>query len=103
MNDIDKFCAEQCGIEISAEPLKVYGYEIVNWSDLGLPRFWSIKDPRCREIVREHFDISTQRHYHRDGQLIWYSDKFSTSYDGYGITIEEAEIECITAIWEASK
>ena len=100
MNDIDKFCAEQCGIEISAEPLKVYGYEIVNWSDLGLPRFWSIKDPRCREIVREHFGITTQ--IMSGSEWVALAPGVPTQVE-HGKTIAEAEIECITAIWEASK
>ena len=61
---------------------------------------WTIQDPRCREIVREHFRIEMCR-----VEDSWVAFQYLTdedaSIEGKGETIAEAEIACITAIWEA--
>ena len=97
MSDIDKWAAEQCCNEY------VYlwdGKLFYMKGDIKAPFEWTITDPRCREIVRDHFKIITDvwplggwcAHQHLE----------TNRKDAIGKTIAEAEIACITAIWEAS-
>lgn len=96
MNDLDKWCAEQCEGEGLSWKVMV---TMTGWTlvvgDGYVP--FTILDPRCREIIRERFRFDTEAFstegwecYHRD------MDKFFS-----GKTIAEAEIACITAIFEA--
>lgn len=105
MSEIDKWAAERCGVELA---------EITNddrrwYRRKGKYFEWTIEDPRCREIVREHFRIET-----RDRVDSWLAVQLKWSKhpdypetvvcpSGQGKTIAEAEIACITAIWEAQK
>lgn len=106
MNDIDKWAAEKCGVRLLTEPgldepdtITLYWLYWVH-NDNSYNFKWTIKDPRCREKVRERFKISTN--------YFVTSDKYeSCSYEldgentGYmGKTILKAEIACITAIHE---
>ncbi len=100
MNEIDKWLAGQCGVWIDA------GYWIHN--SIEFRGQWTIQDPRCREIVRERFKIET---YPTHDESAWTStapkEPNSGSnvyeYEAEGKTIPEAEIACITAIYEAMK
>jgi hypothetical protein len=95
MSDIDKWCAEQCGVD----------YPIFTLNRELSIRF-TIQDPRCREIVREHFKIDiryTTKHEWHCTAIVGKATTDYHFYEGTGKTIAEAEIACITAIWEASK
>ena len=87
---IDKWCAKQCGVETRTldgfQYLTEYGWEA-----------WYLEDPRCREIVREHFKICTV--YDEEGH--WKAYAFKPHVEPNRKTLAEAEIACITAIWEA--
>jgi hypothetical protein len=99
MNGIDKWCAEQCGIKFQNEgashwyipPSKLYPYE------------WTIQDPRCREIVCEEFKIHPLwvgfRGMGHGNYWIGYVNEQRLSIIEQ--RRKEAEIACITAIYEA--
>jgi hypothetical protein len=95
MNDIDKWCAEQCGVEEIIENMK-YGFSL---NGRYYEYQWTIQDPRCREIVRERFFPSA--HYLRmpNGVMTLHVNCGGIHYNTKGKTIAEAEIACITAIW----
>ena len=91
VNDLDKFCAEQCGVEYFT---KERGH-------------FSIKKASDREIVREHMHISTVEDWHQ-GQHEWTAvsayqgpDDRQWILEGKGKTIPDAEKACIKAIKEA--
>ena len=92
MNDLDKWAAEQCGVElnlVSSKALLWFGNTATGYQ-------WTIQDPRCREIVREHFKIDTREYYQGGWQCA-----AEDIYPPIGQTIAEAEIACIKAIKEA--
>jgi len=100
MNDIDKFCADQCDVELNNEGM------VVSWPGFGTTiadvNLWTIQDPRCREIVREHFRIEMCRV--ADSWIAFqYLIEEDASIEGHGKTIAEAECNCIQQIYEASK
>ena len=98
--NIDEWAAEQCGVEVFGNGSFIIGSEHGHsiWID------WTIQDPRCREIVREHFKIWTYYGSVGTDKMGWVSTSANNDMAGtYGKTIAEAEIECITAIWETSK
>ncbi len=93
MNEIDKWTAEQCGVIPYHDPPEGDYWEVFMTPDGITHRYrWTIKDPRCREIVREHFHLRT---YFRN---TWCCCEDLTSHTYTGKTIAEAEIACITAI-----
>ena len=110
--NIDKWCAEQCGVkETTTNSDSVLYSETEAWFHNGVWRNndkWTIEDPRCREIVREHFFIDTltvaEPFRTNDGNK-WNTYCFKPSATGSycvsatGKTIAEAEIECINAIY----
>jgi len=67
MNNIDKYFADKCGV-------REYKYEIENADGMGLDitlvgyqtenfrcrDVWTITDPRCREVIREKYQIETR-------------------------------------------
>ena len=87
--NIDEWTAEQCGVKI--EPSIILG----EWQRIDDWTPWTIQDPRCREIVREHFKICTD--FSIDG---WFSGRAGTTEQYAGKTIAEAEIACIKAIYK---
>ena len=94
--NIDEWAAEQCGIEL----FRMYSENAWYDPDMG-DSFWTIQDPRCREIVREHFKIWTYYGQIGTDKMGWVS---TSSYNNmayiYGKTIAEAEIACIRGIYK---
>ena len=96
--NIDEWAANQCGIAILGGGWRPPGYAA------PISGRWTIKDPRCREIVREHFKIWTYYGSIGTDKMGWVSTSANNDMAGtYGKTIAEAEIACIEAIYEASK
>ena len=94
--NIDEWAAEQCGVEIHT------GYWIHNGVKHDFP--WSVLHPVCREIVRGHFKLST--YWDADGHCWCESDRedlLNQQLVRDAPEIAEAEIACITAIYEAQK
>ena len=96
MTDIDKFFADKCEVEI--------------WDSNGGYKYngqnrcheWTIQDPRCREIIRERCQLTTD--IRQDGSRYCFprlNIDDAIKYIGNGKTLAEAEIACITAIYEA--
>ena len=115
--NIDEWAAEQCGVEIDYNRFIISGAPTyllpIDNGDSESYVFWSIHDPRCREIVREHFWLSTTRASNStvlmDGNY-WGCTSTNTEIRRlykkpvfYGKSPAEAEIACITAIYEAQK
>ena len=100
--NINEWAADQCGVLLDLDNWE-YGYQVGDeweYSD----DHWSIHNPRCREIVREHFKIWTYYGSNRTDKMRWISTSAYNNMDYiYGKTIAEAEIGCIEAIYEASK
>ena len=92
-----KMMAEECGIrtEINANEGCFYWTTDVEPVELFNGLF-TIKDARCREIVREKFHIFTEPY---DDQVICITNY--GQYKAYGKTIPESEIACILAICES--
>lgn len=59
---------------------------------------WNIKDPRCREIVREHFNMQTMWGDVEDWESMASHDDFG-NFSADGKTIAEAEIAAIEEIY----
>ena len=99
MNDIDKYFAEQCGVELRAGKYGVMFYK-------GYP--WSIKRADCREIVRERFKIITN-YSEADKKYVSFPHSCTLDFSkdlprfctGVGKTISDAEIACLQSIYEA--
>ena len=113
MSEIDKWAAEQCGVEIRGCVNPKSCYKTKHYTH-GLPAdmVWTIQDPRCREIVRERFCIQTEPVTAWNGNCYefagwrsyyWEDPDVVPEIETKGKTIAEAEIACITAIYEASK
>lgn len=98
MRDIDKWFAEQCGVKCDYDPFNFKAW----WEMEGQVKLfylWTIHDPRCREVIRERFFITTMPHNDRKQWLSWASDIEGTTE--LGKTIAEAEIACCESIYEA--
>ena len=115
IQQVNAYMAEKCGIKISGGKYFVYNYFKMFRSDYkegtyanhiqdaDIDMEWTIQDPRCREIVREKFSITTK--YTPPNEYGWMSYKDDDT-DGIkpfskGGTPAEAEIACITAIAES--
>jgi len=109
MTTVEQWSAEQCGVE----PITITTYsgfidcsvEGFICNDIEYPFGWSVKDPRCREIVREHFKINTvwiEKGKWRATENKWRNDESGCIYME-GEDPEEAECNCIEAIHEAEK
>ena len=106
--NIDQWCAEQCGVEL--RQIRCGDESIAYmWKHNGKTGHdeWTIQDPRCREIVREHFRIET---LYQHGMYPWITSAYDRDDEcdelvgeGEGKTIAEAECACIQAIWEVEK
>jgi len=98
MNDIDKWYAEQCGVNYNDNGW-CENVEFPTWCTTR----WTIKDPRCREVCREGLEITTDR---LNKNISIGFDKWC-AYDERGEivcsgkTIADAEIACLIAIYEA--
>jgi len=93
---IDEWAAEQCGVDFIANRYGWFLYPVNHaiTEDVHAVK-WTIKDPRCREIVLDW--IAEHPEYYRflHGYINnWMAGKMKKS---------EAEISCITAIYEAEK
>ena len=87
MNDIDKWYAEQCGVDL--DDLGDY------FADRACIR-WTISDPRCREVCRERFNVYTDK---VNGK--WSAHQHLETDRYYDDSIAEAEIACLQSIYEA--
>ena len=94
--DINKWSADKCGVTFKDGQFTKAYYWCINDEIQGSD--WSIYKPDCMEIIREKFKIDTE--YNHDDEL-WISNA------GYGIgrgkTIKEAELACLTAIYEIKR
>lgn len=99
---IDEWAAAKCGVEFKQTWKGRVWY--LN-GKLHENDEWTIKDPRCREKVRDHFNICTVKHTSTKPNRNWQSNSFLNVdfIAEFGSTIAEAEIACITAIYEAEK
>ena len=102
MEEIDKWAAEQCGVGFTTNHKK----QVVAWFTGSIDERvywefeWTIQDCRCREIVREHFELNTQfRPALPKARVFCYSAKYDVSEAGK--TIAEAEIACIKEIYKS--
>ena len=92
MNDIDKWYAEQCGVEVSRN-----GMCRIDYSDGGSElAYWTISDPRCREVCRERLNVYTDK---VNGK--WSAHQHLETDRYYDDSIAEAEIACLQSIYEA--
>ena len=104
--DINQWYADKCGVteEIDAD---VGGFNWYTDTHITYGGKWSITDPRCIEICVEKYGIQTHRTVSNESE--WYAQaEFckEANYQGhgsYGKTRIEAEIACLTAIYEAEK
>ena len=100
--NIDEWAAEQCGIVLYT-PKQINEHGMYYYDDWGndFDYEWTIQDPRCREIVREHFKIWTYYGSVGTDKMGWVSTSANNDMAGtYGKTIAEAEIGCIEAIYK---
>ena len=98
MSEIDKWFADKCGIRCDDAFDTIY-YDGIN----GLGDEWTIQDPRCREVIREQYQLTTD--IRQDGSRYCYprlNIDDAIRYMGNGGTIAEAEIACLKAIYENS-
>ena len=107
---LDKWAAEKCvGSVDRLKPLKNEG-EIIDYV-LEIPSSgiaftlatFTLSDARCREIVMEFFEISTNRgHWHEGKEWEhWFATTDDNKFEADGESIEAAEIACIQAIKDA--
>jgi len=81
----NKLMARECGVELLVHCHSPY----YKFNDIKYGWEFSIEDPRCREIIREKFNITTQKYFGHT----W--DSYSNVLDvkeQTGKTIAEAEI-----------
>lgn len=96
MNELDKWAADRCGVEIedAAPPHELW---FRRGSNLSNGR-WTIDDANDREIVRQHFGIAT---FPIPDGPEWYSRDINGNFNtGFYGSIKESEIACIKAIKE---
>jgi len=99
MKDINKFYAEKCGVTTRINNIK----ELCFQTEWGNYTVWTIQDPRCREIIRERFKLDTLLGIRSKSLNTWVCERLSDSGNlicgGKGKTIAEAEIACLTEIY----
>ena len=91
--ELDKWATEKCGV-IEYDDGNGYFFDGKNFQFYE----WTLSDARCREVVREHFEIITDRYR---GAKIWYCSNQRQYAEGK--SIEAAEIACIQAIKDAEE
>jgi hypothetical protein len=94
MKDINEFYAEKCRVELWTN---LYGFSGYNHDGGNKGHPWAIQDPRCREIIREKFNVQTQL---LSGEWCGVAAGLPTIIE-FGKTIAEAEIVCLEAIYKA--
>ena len=104
MRSIDEFFADKCGINIHSSQTE---NGVLLWTMIPpyhqVVRQWTIQDPRCREIIREEFSISTyMNHIELDGKAWWCQDNTGIETNIYK-SLFEAEIACMQAIYDAGQ
>lgn len=93
MTNLDKWCADQCKITIE-QGHGPYCKGTYIWQEHGAASIcWTIQDPRCREIIFDHFN--------KEDKYQDYIDDFLIRVE-QGMEIGPAMIDCITKIWEES-
>ena len=101
MNEIDKWSAEQCGVEIRQGFLNSLDGFFLNGGEYHY--LWTLEDPRCMQIFREKFEIDTCCDNTSFGK--WSSVSYRPGdehiLEGFGKTIPEAEMAVAQAIYEA--
>lgn len=88
---LDKWCAEKVG---AGKHPKYREYP------------FTLSDARCREVVRECFEITTLKAIYGgcEDDCRWQAFQASgADMGGFGKTIAEAEIKCLEAIYEQEK
>ena len=98
--NINEWFAKQCGVKY-LNRYKAYGMlDPTQKDELGLYIKWDIKDPRCMQVVREKFLLSTNMK--EDGTAYCYEKGgYVDEGNGWGDTIPKAEYACCEAIYEA--
>jgi len=97
---VNKLMADACGIEIETnDEYPDLDKSLYYQDSSGFEYNWTIEDPRCREVIRDKFEIVT---FPFEGN-VWKS--FTLPFDlvaaeNFSKTIAEAEIACIMAICE---
>ena len=104
MDDLNKWAAEQCGVSFfSAKETNEHGYYWFTVEDRDYE--WTITDHRCREIVIQSILNDNVLDAYcvdmLDNRVRVRINTGLAQYQGFGKTIAEAEIACITAIYEA--
>ena len=102
MNDLDKWAAEQCGVETWDNKEWEAGWKFKRETGFSMHDNhykWTLSDPRCREVFREKFKLSIL--FVIDEWLCMWHRSESKPITGKGKTIAEAEIACAKAIYEA--
>ena len=90
---IDEWLADKCGIRYD----EAFGTIYYNGKNGLEGDIWTIDDPGCREIIREKFGISTEY----DLLGTWTVGNAGEGVFCQGETIEEAELACLQAIYDA--
>ena len=98
MKDIDKWFAEQCGVDQRSGAWWIINRTTGKVIYQGVCDF-IIDKPDCREAIRERFSIDTVT-YKSLGESAWLSNDNGEN-EGSGKTPAEAEIACCEAIYEA--
>lgn len=96
MNELDKWAAEQCGVQFSELWKK---YLMLDPKNAALSMTWTLSDARCMEVFREKFKLKTVYFNFPD---IWKTSNNESvqteGVEGFGKTIKEAELACAHAI-----
>jgi len=98
MKDINEFYAGKCGIE---QKFNWFIKDSTGKVIKGGYGEFDIDDPRCREIIREHYGLATDKF--QGGEWSCFPREKvekAIEYMGKGKTIAEAEIACLQAIHE---
>lgn len=98
----NKVMAKECGVELDILQCAPPWFEWKFKHKIHTSK-WTIEDARCREIIREKFQLTTD--IRQDGSRYCYPrldiDK-AIAWLGNGKTIVEAEIACIIEICKAT-
>ena len=96
--ELDKWAAEKCGVEVFSAGINA---DTLLIDSTKYPQdVWTLSDARCREIVRECFNITTGL----SSKRLWRAGVPTTGkgmISKIGKSIEAAEIACIQAIKDA--
>ena len=100
--ELDKWAAEKCGVDTCASIYDDLDTALYISNTNG-SKIWTLSDARCREIVMEFFEISTNRgHWHEGKEWEhWFATTDDNKFEADGESIEAAEIACIQAIKDA--